>query len=184
MTVFIHSKSWIRMTENESTKFPTLHFICGKMASGKPTLAKRLAAEENAILISEDILLQRLYPKEIKNFEDYKEYSARLKVAISEHIQTILSKGISVVLDFPANIPKTRIWIKSLYENTNSNHLLHLIELPDSVCLQQLEKRNREKPEGSVPMSPEEFHMITALYVPPTLEERFTIKKYVDGKPV
>lgn len=146
------------------------------MASGKTTLSKKIAKEENALLFSEDIWLQRLYPKEIKNFEDYKKYSARLKTILSDHIKEVLQNGNSVVLDFPANIPKTRIWIRGLFESADANHLLHLIELSDEECLQQLHKRNIERPEGSVPMSEEEFHMITSYYTPPTQEEGFQIK--------
>ena len=34
---------------------PTLHFMCGKMAAGKSTLAKKLAEQHGAILICEDL---------------------------------------------------------------------------------------------------------------------------------
>lgn len=33
---------------------PTLHLLCGKIASGKSTLANRLAAEHAAIVLGED----------------------------------------------------------------------------------------------------------------------------------
>ncbi|MEO0843823.1 MAG: AAA family ATPase, partial [Cyanobacteria bacterium J06643_5] len=58
---------------------PTLHFFCGKMASGKSTLAKSLSEENNAILISEDVWLSQLYSEEINDFGDYIKYSRRLK---------------------------------------------------------------------------------------------------------
>ena len=45
--------------ENKSSN-ATLHFMCGKMAAGKTTLSKRLEKEYNAVLICEDIWLQRL----------------------------------------------------------------------------------------------------------------------------
>lgn len=32
-----------------------LHILCGKMASGKSTLSKKLRDEHHAILISEDV---------------------------------------------------------------------------------------------------------------------------------
>lgn len=148
------------------------------MASGKSTLSKKISLEEKAILFSEDIWLQRLYPEEIKDFEDYKKYSARLKTILTDHIKEILLNGMSVVLDFPANIPKTRNWIREIFESANSNHLLHLINLSDEDCLQQLHKRNLEKPEGSVFMTDEEFHMVTSYYIPPTKEENFITKEY------
>ncbi|TGM55414.1 ATP-binding protein [Leptospira biflexa] len=156
----------------------TLHFICGKMASGKTTLSKKLAKEEKAILISEDIWLQRLYPTEINTFEDYKNYSARLKTILTDHIKEILLSGVSVVLDFPANIPKTRNWIREIFESTSANHLLHVINMTDEDCLRQLHKRNLERPKGSIVMTEEEFFMVTSYYIPPTEEENFNTKEY------
>ena len=43
----------------------TLYFVCGKMAAGKSTLAKSLASQKDAVLLSEDDLLRHLYPSEL-----------------------------------------------------------------------------------------------------------------------
>lgn len=44
----------------------TLHLLCGKIASGKSTLASSLATDHAAILLSEDHWLATLYPGQIK----------------------------------------------------------------------------------------------------------------------
>lgn len=160
------------------TRRPTLHFLCGKMAAGKSTLAKRLAEEHGAILISEDIWLQRLYPEEIRTFEDYVQYSRRLKAVAGPHIEELLRLGMSVVLDFPANVPVTREWIRGLFERAAVPHLLHFVDTSNEDCLTRLAKRNRELPEGSKEMSEEAFHAITALFIAPTEAEGFTIRRY------
>ena len=41
-----------------------LIFFCGKMAAGKSTLAKELAARELAVVLSQDDLVERLFPGE------------------------------------------------------------------------------------------------------------------------
>ena len=41
-----------------------LLFICGKMAAGKSTLSKELAAREGAVHLAQDGLLEALYPGE------------------------------------------------------------------------------------------------------------------------
>ena len=43
----------------------TLHFLCGKMAAGKSTLARELAHEHQAVLLEEDHFLAALFPGEI-----------------------------------------------------------------------------------------------------------------------
>lgn len=148
------------------------------MASGKTTLSKKLASDHNAIIISEDIWLSKLYPKEISTFDDYLRYSSRLKPIVAQHVQDILAHEISVVLDFPGNVPSQRQWFRSIFEASKVNHILHYIVASDSLCKAQLRKRNAEQPEGSMIMSETEFDYITGYFQPPTDEEDFNITRY------
>jgi predicted kinase len=157
---------------------PTLHFFCGKMASGKTTLSKKLASDHQAILISEDLWLSKLYPEEIQTFEDYLKYSARLKPVVSQHVQSILAQEISVVLDFPGNVPSQRQWFRSIFEAAQVSHTLHYIVASNSLCKEQLQKRNADLPEGSAIISEAEFDHITSYFQPPTEAEGFNIMRY------
>ena len=80
-----------------------LYFLCGKMAAGKSTHARRLAARRRAVLLVLDEFLAALYPGQVQSIADFVEYSARVRRALSPHIRTLLSQGVSVVLDFPGN---------------------------------------------------------------------------------
>jgi predicted kinase len=60
----------------------TLYFGCGKMASGEFTLAKLLASEHKAVLLSEDNLLTHLFPGEITDLKSYVNYSTRLNMTL------------------------------------------------------------------------------------------------------
>lgn len=51
------------MSETQSSA--TLHFLCGKIASGKSTLAQQLVRGQQAVLLSEDTWLAVLYPGQI-----------------------------------------------------------------------------------------------------------------------
>ncbi|MEL6463096.1 MAG: ATP-binding protein [Cyanobacteria bacterium J06621_15] len=157
---------------------PTLHFFCGKMASGKSTLAKSLSEENNAILISEDVWLSQLYSEEINDFGDYIKYSRRLKSILTPHIQEILSQGTSIVLDFPGNTPSQRNWFRSIFELIEVNHILHYIIASDNLCKQQLKIRSQDKLEDSAFTTEDEFAAITKFFQPPTPEEKFNIKTY------
>lgn len=157
---------------------PTLHFFCGKMASGKSTLARSLAEENNAVLISEDVWLSQLYPEEINDLQDYLKYSSRLKEILSQHIQYLLLQGVSIVLDFPGNTSKQRNWFRSIFESVGANHLLHYVDASNELCKQQLKIRSQDKPEGSAFTTEAEFEAITKYFQPPTPEEEFNIKRY------
>jgi predicted kinase len=155
---------------------PTLHFMCGKMAAGKSTLARKLAEQHDAILICEDLWLQQLYPAEIQGFDDYIAYARRLKAVIAPHVKDLLAKGLSVVLDIPANVPAQRAWFRELIAVSGADHLMHFVDTGHERCIAQLGQRNREQPPGSIPMSVEQFEAISALFVPPADDEGFRVQ--------
>lgn len=157
---------------------PSLHFFCGKIAAGKSTLAKKLSAEKNAVLISEDLWLSKLYPEAIRTFEDYLTCSSRLKKVLSEHIKGLLAEGNTVVLDFPGNTRGQRSWFRNLYKDIEADHCLHYVERSNADCLIQLKKRNKEKPDGSKFTTPEEFMMVTGYFEAPQDEEGFRIEMH------
>lgn len=159
----------------------TLYFFCGKMAAGKSTLAKQLANDNHAILLVEDNLLSQLYPEEIIDISSYVKYSWRLKTAISAPICNLLSNGISVVLDFPANTQNQRQWFRQLIENTSANHELHFIDATNDLCKQQLKKRSQDKPDGTAFTSEAEFEAITQYFQAPKDTERFNIIRHERG---
>lgn len=155
---------------------PTLHVVCGKIAAGKSTLARRLAAEPGTVLLSEDAWLSSLFPGEIKALEDYVRCSDRLKNALGGHVVDLLRAGLSVVLDFPANTLRQRSWLRSLFETAGVAHKLHYLDLADETCKERLHARNAA---GSHPYSTSdaEFDAITRHFVPPSPEEGFDIHR-------
>src|SRR6266478_1210880 len=92
----------------------TLYLICGKIGAGKSTLARQLASRPATLLISEDHWTSNLFADDLKIIEDYGRLSARLRAAMGPHVVDILRRGLSVVLDFPANTVKNRNWMRSL----------------------------------------------------------------------
>src|SRR5215475_13787006 len=108
-----------------------LIFFCGKMAAGKSTLARDLADREKAVLLVQDDLLDTLFPGEITDIHGFLERSSRLKNALTPHVCALLSKGISVVLDFPGNTWAQRAWFRELSERANVEHEVHFVAASD-----------------------------------------------------
>jgi predicted kinase len=157
----------------------TLYFICGKIASGKTTLARQLAAEHGAAIICEDEWLVRLEAK-IESFDDFVIHARRLRAAVTPHVVQLLRLGTSVVLDFPANTPNDRAWLRSLFEAAHARHELHVIDAPDDLCKTRLRSRNESKPEGLywgyVPEAI--FDPVTRYLVPPAETEGFNVIRH------
>ena len=87
--------------------------MSGKMAAGKTTLSRELAAREDAVLLVQDDFLTSLYPGEILDIPDFVRCSSRSRDALSSHICALLARGMSVVLDFPGNTTKQRVCFRA-----------------------------------------------------------------------
>ena len=155
-----------------------LIFFCGKMAAGKSTLSKALAAQEQAVLLAQDEWLTRLYPGEILEIADYLRCSARLNAALAPLVGSLLSRGIPVVLDFPGNTRTQRAWFRQLFEAAGAGHELHFIDVPDDVCKRQLRDRSAGLPAGTPWTTEAEFEIVTLYFQPPAADERFTIIRH------
>ena len=156
----------------------TLHFMCGKIASGKTTLARAIAEETGGILICEDVWLGRMYPNQHFTLQDYVRRATRLRAALAPHVATLLRLGVPVVFDFAGNTPRDRLWVRSIFESAAADHLLHVLNVSDDVCKARLRARNAEAPEGSQYTTDEDFEAISAYFVAPSPDEGFRTKVY------
>jgi predicted kinase len=155
-----------------------LIFFCGKMAAGKSTLAKELAAREGAVLVKQDQLLERLFPGEVIDVPSYVKYSSRVNSAIGPHVSALLALGTSVVLDFPGNTRSQRAWFRELFEQAGADHELHFIDAPDALCKRQLEERSKDLPPGTPWTSEAEFDLIMGHFLPPSPDEGFNVIRH------
>ena len=169
------------MDETARRGAATLHMICGKIAAGKSTLAAKLTARPATIRISEDAWLACLYGDEQKTLEDYVRNSRRLREVMGDHIVALLEAGLSVVLDFPANTPTSRQWMRSLFERAGVDHRLHFLDVPDDVCKARLRARNAAGTHD-FNTSDAEFDLFTAYFVPPSTDEGFEVVFHGDSK--
>lgn len=95
---------------------------------------------------------------------------------IAPHVVDFLSKGVSVVPDFPANTLVSSTCMRGIFEPTNAAHVLHFVDMPNERCIERLHKRNRGKPEGSIDMAMEQAEHIALFSVPLQSNEGFNIQ--------
>jgi predicted kinase len=151
--------------------------MCGRIASGKSTLAARLAQAPNTVLLSEDHLLSRLYPGEIVTLDDYVRCTVRLRKAIGPHVRNLLGAGVSVVLDFQANTPAARAWMRELFEEAGARHQLHWLCAADAICRTRLHQRNASGTH-EYQVSDADFDLFNGHVVPPAEEEGFNVVQH------
>ncbi|WP_323766715.1 ATP-binding protein [Antarctobacter sp.] len=157
-----------------SSTLPVLHLMCGKIASGKSTLSAELGRAGDTIVMAEDEWLNALYADQLSTIPDYIRCTSRLRSVVGPHVASLLNAGISVVLDFQANTLEARQWMRGILEQTNARHVLHVLDVPDDVCLARLHERNAA---GDHPFAATEqqFRQISKHFVAPTAAEGFNI---------
>ncbi|MFO2464328.1 ATP-binding protein [Pseudomonas sp. 15FMM2] len=152
----------------------TLHLMCGKIASGKSTLAKTLAVEHAAIVLSEDHWLSRLYPGEIRSIADYLQCAQKIRGVVGPLVINLLESGVCVVLDFPANTIADRAWLRGLALSARTAHCLHLLEVSDDTCRARLHARNQQG-DHDFAATDAEFDLITSHFCVPHPDEELVI---------
>ena len=160
---------------------PTLHFFCGKPGAGKTTIADELVRMHDAILLSEDVWMVRLYGDQMKTFDDYIHFSRKLKTVVGPLATQLLRAGNNVVMDFQANTSAGRGFFRSVFADANAAHVLHHVRASDGVCLDRIAKRNLELPEGAHHLTGEVFARVAAYFEEPQDAEGFNIM--VHGAP-
>ena len=157
----------------------TLHFICGKAASGKTTLARELAARHAAVLFCEDEWLT-LLEVEIDSLADFGRHAKRLRAVIAPLAVRLLQLGVPVVFDFAGNTVKDRAWVRSIFEDAGADHLLHCITASDASCKARLRRRNETKPAGIYFgfVGEDRFDEVTRYFTPPSEQENFRVISY------
>ena len=150
----------------------TLFLLCGKIASGKSTLAASLASKHDALIMAEDEWLSQLYDN--KSLDDYIQTSTKLRTTLEPLIIRMLARGINVVLDFQANTVRSRTWLKGLITKSGTRHELHYLDVPNEVCKARLKIRNVS---GQHPYDVDEktFEIFTSHFLAPQASEGFYV---------
>ncbi|AWN52503.1 ATP-binding protein [Methylobacterium sp. 17Sr1-1] len=154
-----------------------LYLLCGKISAGQSTLAAALATRPGTILVREDQWLAGLHPGEQATLADDVRNSRRLRATMGPHLVALLRAGLSVVLDFPANTPESRTWMRTLFREAEVAHQLHSLAADDALCKVRLHHRNAAGTHEFT-VSDEEFDLFTRYFVPPTEEEGFTVVRH------
>ena len=157
----------------------TLHFLSGKAGAGKTTLARKIARETPAVLICEDEWLSQIADP-ITNLRNYVTAAARFRSVLAPHVIELLQLGVSVVFDFGGNTVRDRNWVRSIFQQSNTEHVLHYVRADDAMCRARVQARNETKPEGLFfgIVTEAQLEEVNRYFSPPGADERFNVVIY------
>lgn len=94
----------------------------------------------------------------------------QVRAVMGPLVTDMLRAGTSVVLDFPANTPADRQWLRALADAAQVPHCVHYIEASDETCRARLHLRNG-RAEHEFAATDAEFDLITSHFRVPDPEE-------------
>ncbi len=172
------------MTRKSNETPGVLCFLAGRAGAGKSTLARKISADRDAMLICEDQWLLRLFDG-ATTLEAYIERRGRIRNLLIEYLPPILMAGHTLVLDFGGNTIRDRSWVRSIFESAKARHELHYIVADESLCKLRVAERNLTKPEGIYwgDVSVELLEVVNKHFQPPTAAEGFTVIEHAAANP-
>ncbi|ARE39704.1 hypothetical protein RGUI_1563 [Rhodovulum sp. P5] len=125
-------------------------------------------------MIAEHDWLTGHYSDQMVSIPDYVRCASKLRAIMGPHVVSLLNAGVSVVLDFPANTVETRRWMRGILDRTTASHVLHLLDVPDEVCMDRLRARNA-RGDHPFDVTEAQFRQINVHFAPPSPDEGFVI---------
>ena len=141
--------------------------ICGKICSGKTTYAKKLCRENGFVLLSVDEIMLAMFGQHCGEMHD--TYAERTRAYLLEKAAELYENGITSVLDWGFWTKEGREETAEFFRQRGIPYQFRLIDIPEDIWCERLQKRNREVLDGRV----------SAYYVDENLaakfESRFTM---------
>ncbi len=120
--------------------------ICGKLCSGKSTLARKLSENERSVILSIDEFMLALFGPYTGDKHD--EYTAAIKSILIEKAARIAIAGPDVILDWGFWQRKDRDQIRSYFENKGIVCTLIYLRIDDETWKNRIRMRNNAISSG------------------------------------
>jgi predicted kinase len=154
------------MEPTASGRSARLILTCGLPGAGKTTLARRIAAERNAVRLTKDEWLWALgsTPWDAAT-------GARVERELWRLAQEILGLGLSVVLDFGLWARDERDEMRLVARELGVGVELHFLDVPPDELWRRIEARNSAPPWDAEPISRAHLDEWLASFEAPDAEE-------------
>lgn len=114
---------------------------CGKICCGKTTYAKKIQAEQNAVILSIDDMTLTLFPDGSGDMHD--TYALRAEQYLLNLSLQVLSAGVNVILDWGLWTRAMRNRIRAFYAAQEGIKTeLHYLRVEPEEWERRIEKRN------------------------------------------
>ncbi len=156
--------------KNNKTK---LILFCGLPGSGKTTLGKKLAQETGLLRLCTDDWMA----DQGLNLLDEEQHERSWK-KLWHHAWELLERGQSLIFEDGLWTLEERNAIREKTKKLGVETEIHYFDVPMEELLKRLDKRNKEAPHGSAPITEEMIREYAKLFKKPTIEELKLFNSY------
>lgn len=121
--------------------------ICGRICSGKTTLARALCARGGAVLLSCDEIADVVFDKNLGDKHD--EVMAKVTEYLHRKAKDILLAGCDVILDWGFWKKEARQRVRERYAAMGIEQLWYFVDVSDEKWEEHIQKRNAEVLAGT-----------------------------------
>ena len=129
-------------SEKEAAQVAKLICICGKICSGKTTLARRLLEKGGAVLLSCDEAADVIFDKNLGDRHD--EVMAKVTEFLHRKAADILTAGCDVILDWGFWKKAARKNVRERYAALGFEQLWYFVDVADEKWENHIQKRNAD----------------------------------------
>ncbi|MBR6790208.1 MAG: ATP-binding protein [Oscillospiraceae bacterium] len=117
-----------------------VHLICGRICSGKTTLAKTLAEEHNAVILSCDEVTWALFGNDLG--EKHDQMTGRIRTYLLQKAVEIIRAGTGVILDWGFWTAAYRREIREYFAAASVEVCWHYVTVSPVEWERRIGKRN------------------------------------------
>jgi predicted kinase len=140
--------------------------MVGLPASGKTTLAKRLEVEHDALRLTKDDWMMRLF-----GWGDYRDKREVVESLLWEVGARALQLGVNVVLDYGLWARVERDEYRARAEALGARVELRFLDVPEDELFRRMAARNSRRDPSDVPITAEQLREYLPMFQRPTEEE-------------
>ena len=160
-----------------SKKQPIAYVICGFIGSGKTTFARKLEKETNAIRITKDEWMIKIFGNKITSNKNFAKYDKKV-TELTKHIAfKILESGKDVIIDEGFWAKSQRDDLKKKILAMGAKTILYYVKCPIEKMREKVVTRSGDPTEDSFEISGEMFDSYVKYWQPPEEDEEFILAK-------
>ena len=116
--------------------------ICGRICSGKSTLARKIQAEEGGVILSCDELMLKLFPKGAGDMHD--EIAGRVKAYLYGKAEELLKNDVHIILDWGFWTARERNYVNNFFRERNAEVRWMFTNIDDRTHVDYIIDRNQK----------------------------------------